>query len=139
MHQTSSREEYEQMWLLIKEKWLKYKLKKIVKYIEKQWIVKCPNWQLFLTPPGYAHTNSPIESYNNTIKSSFTNGVRFHLVPALEIFENVISLESSKSYTITLAGKCSKSLEKDAQKRLDSNKIVSNGLKYEYMNSVNSD
>jgi Rps23 Pro-64 3,4-dihydroxylase Tpa1-like proline 4-hydroxylase len=44
-------------------------LSEFVIYFERQWInSKFGNWQLFKTPVGFAMTNSPIESYNNTIK-----------------------------------------------------------------------
>ena len=37
-------------------------------YFRKQWLDSPFNkWQIFLTPTGYPHTNSPIESYNNLI------------------------------------------------------------------------
>ena len=41
------------------------------------------NWQLFKRPVGYATTNrnSPIESYNNTIKSQFTHRLKYHMIP----------------------------------------------------------
>ncbi len=50
-----------------------YKNKKIYKpvhdYITKQWLVtRFSRWQIFHTSPGYANTNSNIESFNKQIK-----------------------------------------------------------------------
>ena len=40
-------------------------------------------------------TNSPIESYNNIVKESFTKRVKHHLKTAVEIFQDVVSYESN--------------------------------------------
>jgi hypothetical protein len=50
-----------------------YKNKKIYKpvhdYITKQWLeTRFSRWQIFHSPPGYANTNSNIESFNKQIK-----------------------------------------------------------------------
>jgi hypothetical protein len=39
-------------------------------------------------------TNSPIESYNNIIKESFTKRLKHHLTSSVEVFKDVISYES---------------------------------------------
>ena len=38
--------------------------------------------------------NSPIESYNNTIKAQFTNRLKFQMIPALEVFSELVIFES---------------------------------------------
>jgi hypothetical protein len=66
-----------------------------VAYFRKQWVEsKFKNWQIFHTQPVYSHTNSPIESHNNTIKQHFTARVIFHLIPTIASFQNLISFES---------------------------------------------
>jgi hypothetical protein len=52
-------------------------------------------WQLFNSPVGYAMTNSPIERYNRTIKDSFTIRVKHHLKTAIQVFQEVVSYEST--------------------------------------------
>jgi hypothetical protein len=57
----------------ILSRWNKKNMYDFVAYFRKQWVEsKFKNWQIFHTPPGYSHTNSPIESHNNTIKQHFT-------------------------------------------------------------------
>ena len=77
------------------------------KYFLRQWIgrkndkgvwkkSKFRNWQLFNTPPGYSCTNSPIESYNRQIKHSFTCRVKFDMIPAMKVFEDLVRYESNQ-------------------------------------------
>ena len=40
-------------------------------------------------------TNSPIESYNNIVKESFTKRIKHHLRTAVEVFQDVVSYESN--------------------------------------------
>ncbi len=40
----------------------------------KQWLnPPFNNWQIFNTPPGYAPTNNPEESFNRVFKAAYTN------------------------------------------------------------------
>ena len=49
-------------------------------YFENTWINSAfKKWQLLWTEPGKEHTNSPIESYNKEIKSSFTKRIKHHI------------------------------------------------------------
>jgi hypothetical protein len=62
-------------------------LERFTAYFEKQWIKsKFNKWQIFWTPAGYAHSNSPIESYN-TKKMKFTVRVKYHMIPAITKFQ----------------------------------------------------
>jgi hypothetical protein len=73
-------------------------LSEFVIYFERQWInSKYGNWQLFKTPVGFAMTNSPIESYNNTIKESFTKRIKYHMKSAVEVFQDIVSYESRQA------------------------------------------
>ena len=99
LHNTTNQLEFLELWKKIEKIWLKKKsMKKFHKYFKKQWIESSfSNWQIFKTPPGYATTNNPIESYNNKIKTFFTNRLKLNIVPALEIFKSDCIVPESKS------------------------------------------
>ena len=42
------------------------------------------------TPIGYTHTNSPIEGYNKTIKTNFTNHIKHNIKSSLEFFQDLV-------------------------------------------------
>jgi hypothetical protein len=98
-------------------------MKTFLSYFTKQWIDSpfC-NWQLFQTPPGYAMTNCPIESYNGKIKKFFTNRTKYNLLPVFEIFEQVVKLESRSvlSQEIPISAIAKFSVKKEAKKYVDS-------------------
>jgi hypothetical protein len=96
LHNTLSQTSYDEMLKFILDKWKKGKeLSDFAEYFQRQWVnSKFCNWQLFKTPVGFAMTNSPIESYNNKIKDSFTKRLKHHLKTAVEVFQDVISYES---------------------------------------------
>jgi hypothetical protein len=75
------------------------------KYFAKQWVDKFSKWQLFNTPPGHAHTNNPVEQYNNTIKTDFTDRLKYHMKPALQVFTRLIQYESKKTRLVMEEGK----------------------------------
>ncbi|CAF0826215.1 unnamed protein product [Brachionus calyciflorus] len=98
LRSTKTSDSYDLKKKAILSKWKKLKgLDNFCKYFTKQWIDSpfC-NWQLYQTPPGYAMSNSPIESYNSLIKAHFTNRSKFNLLPVFELFEKVVTLESRK-------------------------------------------
>jgi hypothetical protein len=93
-------------------------MKKFHKYFKKQWVEStfC-NWQIFKTPPGYATTNNPIESYNNKIKTLFTNRLKLNILRALEIFKSdCIEPESKSVFNYGKEIFITKSLENKANK-----------------------
>ena len=79
MHNSKSKEEYDNYVKLNVVKWLKMKtMNKFGLYIKKQWIDSRFNkWQLFYREVGLASTNSQIESYNARIKGDFTDRTFF--------------------------------------------------------------
>jgi hypothetical protein len=97
LHNTLSQSAYDELLSATINKWkVDIELKSFVEYFQRQWTKsKFCNWQLFKTPVGFAMTNSPIESYNNTIKESFTKRIKHHLKTAVEVFQDVISYESN--------------------------------------------
>ena len=66
--------EYEQYKSIVINKWNTYfELNAFVKYVIPQWFEgKFSNWQVFASPPGFASTNNPLESFNKIIKLHFT-------------------------------------------------------------------
>jgi hypothetical protein len=99
LHNTLSQSAYDELLSATIIKWkVDIELKSFVEYFQRQWTKsKFCNWQnaFFKTPVGFAMTNSPIESYNNTIKESFTKRIKHHLKTAVEVFQDVISYESN--------------------------------------------
>jgi transposase-like protein len=81
----------------INSKWVREGLVEFKEYFNKQWIKSAFNkWQIYHTPPGLAQTNNPVETYNSTIKTHFTNRVKFNMQPALEKFKEVLAYESNR-------------------------------------------
>ena len=75
----------------------------IFKYINDQWFTGVFNkWQIFRNKPGFANTNSNIESFNATIKRDFTNRKRWTIKLALEKISNIITHSSNKKYFETV-------------------------------------
>ena len=67
----------------------------------------------------YAHTNSPIESYNNQIKSQFTNRVQLNLILLIEIFRDVPTYEASQDFNYILYVKVTKVITVSAYKLIE--------------------
>jgi len=67
--------EYENFKQIVFNKWKEYReLDEFVKYVIPQWFEGTfSNWQIFKSPPGFATTNNPLESFNKIIKQHFTN------------------------------------------------------------------
>ncbi|KAE9014338.1 hypothetical protein PF011_g8108 [Phytophthora fragariae] len=43
-------------------------------YVKAQWLTgNFENWQFFLSPPGYATTNNPVEQFNRALKRVYTH------------------------------------------------------------------
>ena len=52
-------------------------------YFEQQWLNSAFNkWQIYHTPPGFASTNNPDESFNKGFKTNFSN---YHLLDLLDL------------------------------------------------------
>jgi hypothetical protein len=96
LHNSLSQTSYDEMLKGIIDKWKNDKgLSDFAEYFQRQWIKsKFCNWQQFKTPVGFSMTYSPIESYNNKIKESFTKRLKHHLKTAVEVFQDNISYES---------------------------------------------
>ena len=86
----------------------------------------------------FAHTNSPIESYNNKIKSSFTMRIKHNMIPAVEILENLVTYESTKEINFKNLGVVNNSMMKRAHNIINNNLINKNGEKLYYARSDGS-
>ena len=104
LHNCDSKTAYNLLLKLTIRRWAKDKeLVAFHDYFKLQWIDSVFfDWQIFLTPAGYAHTNSPIESYN--IKAQFTK--RFN-----EVFNEVIDYESKNIKKLYKEGKITQFLK----------------------------
>ena len=52
-----------------------------------------PNWDSHLSPPGWPIANT-IESHNRVIKADWTKYGRYHIVPLMTIFEEMIEYDA---------------------------------------------
>jgi len=69
IHMSKSSEEYKERVEEFKKIYKKKIYKNVYDYVTKQWIdSRFNNWLIFHSPPGYANTNSNIESFNRQIK-----------------------------------------------------------------------
>ena len=129
LHNSKCQASYNLLLKMTLQKWLKNsQLLDFVNYFKKQWLDSVFNsWQIYLTPAGYAHTNSPIESYNNTIKAHFTNRIKYHMIPALEVFQTCIEYESNNLKRIVSEGKVTQFMLKQAKDIIKQKKLIQNG------------
>jgi len=70
LHVSKSESEYAERLRAFKKNYKHANTRKAYDYMTKQWIdnEKFNKWQIFHSPPGYANTNSNIESFNRQIK-----------------------------------------------------------------------
>ena len=89
--------EFETYSKIVIAKWKTYpELELFVAYVIPQWFVGtfC-NWHIFKSPPGFATTNNPMESFNKIIKARFTNFETLPLIAfILVIIEHLIPFYS---------------------------------------------
>ena len=126
MHNTLSQSQYDSELKIILSKWKESpELNVFSDYFKKQWLnSKFSKWQLFNVPVGYAMTNSPIESYNNTIKESFTKRIKHHLKSSVEVFQGVISYESTNQKEFKINPTVKKYMRVQAKSILTNNKLI---------------
>ena len=89
LHFTTSEKEYNKQVSIFSDK---YNESNMFQYIEKQWLNSEFNkWQIWRNDPGFANTNSNIESFNSTIKRDFTKRWKCSLAKAIEkLFELIV-------------------------------------------------
>ena len=68
------------------------------KYINDQWLTgRFNRWQIYHSPPGFANTNSNIESFNATFKRDFTKRRRQNIKETIELLAKMVGYYSSKA------------------------------------------
>ncbi|POM81688.1 Hypothetical protein PHPALM_303 [Phytophthora palmivora] len=74
MHFARNEEEFRRFSDAAIEKWKAVpELVTFAEYFKKQWLdTTLSNWSVFHTPPGYATTNNPVETFNKVIKQDYT-------------------------------------------------------------------
>lgn len=128
LHMCTDEGSYKLLLRSVLAKWNTMQMPQFVEYFRKQWIFgKFRNWQIFLTPPGYAHTNSPIESHNRTIKDHFTVRTVFHLIPAIESCLNLVSYESKNLKKIVDSGRVTRAMKDLAEVIVEEDRLVDIG------------
>jgi hypothetical protein len=90
IHMSVNEKEFDQLLLSFKFKY-STSYPKMYEYIDEQWFKGNFNkWQIFRNPPGYANTNSNIESFKATLKRDFTGRRKLKVSSALKKLEDVI-------------------------------------------------
>jgi hypothetical protein len=76
----------------------------LLSYMKTQWFEgKFCKWQIFRTLPGFATTNSNIESFNSVIKRDFTSGKKQSKMNATNIISEIIIYYSTNFKDFSLA------------------------------------
>jgi hypothetical protein len=105
-------------------------------YIKEQWIdSQFCRWQSFRNLPGYANTNSNLESFNETIKRDFTNKRVSHIFESLSKIAEIITYYSDHQQEFFTTPKYNKnvfektkSLTKKNYSFVDSHNVIYRGL-----------
>ena len=111
------------------------------KYINYQSLTgRFNRWQIYHSPPGFANTNSNIESFNATFKRDFTKRRRQNIKETIELLAKMVGYYSSKAgrklwLNYPKFNKKVKSLAKHLVKS-QFKKLPNN--KYKYLGNVNS-
>ena len=107
-------------------------------YIRDQWLEgDFRMWQIFRNKPGYANTNSNLESFNATIKRDFTNNTAFYISGAIEHIGEIIEFYSENAVEFELAPKFDKSVLTSANKLSKANFKPKSSTKIEYKGKNN--
>jgi len=89
-------------------------LQKFKKYFIEQWLQgSFTNWQIFNTPPGYATTQNPDESFNKQIKDIYTEWLRLTMLGAVDcMFKIVTDYSTNQGDFATVKDKCNQTIKK---------------------------
>ncbi|CAF1025057.1 unnamed protein product [Brachionus calyciflorus] len=69
-------------------------------YVKNQWLTgPFKRWQIFNRPEGFACTNSPIESFNRSIKRTFTKKKRMFVLDFVQVLLRIARYYSIKNST----------------------------------------
>jgi len=89
-------------------------LQKFKRYFIDQWLEgSFTNWQIFNTPPGYATTQNPEESFNKQIKDHYTEWECLTMLGAVECVFKIVTDYSTNQGDFALAkDKCNEAIRK---------------------------
>jgi len=90
IHMSKSASDYEAQLVLFKEKWNTKATKGVYTYMSTWFTGRFSKWQIFHTPPGWANTNSNIESFNATIKRDFSLRKRYSVYGSVNVIKQMI-------------------------------------------------
>ncbi len=87
-----------------------------MKVVNTQWLYGVfSNWQIFLNDPGYANTNSNLESFNSTFKRDYTKHFKCSIITSCnKIFECIIEYSTSADNIFHLVPRFDKSIRERA-------------------------
>ena len=106
----------------------KYEL--MYNYINNQWLSEPFNkWQIFRNNPGFANTNSNIESFNAAIKRDFTTRRRLSIPAALAKFREIVDYYSTTDTHFELIPECEK-IVKEFSENITKKHFIKRGLKW---------
>ncbi len=92
-----------------KNKWSKSN-PKMYEYVNTQWLNGVfSNWQIFLNDPGYANTNSNLESFNSSFKRDYTI-----ITACNKIFECIVEYSTSAENVFHFVPRFDKSVKERA-------------------------
>jgi len=86
LHSSISQEEFEDRYREVAGKW-RTDFSEFARYFYMQWILgSFTTWKIYCSEPGIASTNNALESFNNTLKKSYTLNSRHAFSALLDIF-----------------------------------------------------
>jgi hypothetical protein len=121
IHMSKDNNAYKKNLKSFEKKYKKESLEMYI-YIRDQWLVSvfC-NWQIFRNNPGFANTNSNLESFNATIKRDFTNGRVSHISGAIKKLGQMIEFYSAHAKSFEYCPKYNKKVLEMANSLTKSN------------------
>lgn len=95
MRGTTNAAEFAIRYNAIRSKWEANNLKEFVAYFNQQWVLsEFHRWRAFDKLSGFSATNNPLDSFNKTIKQSYTNRKRLKLPEACSRLVKIVSMRS---------------------------------------------
>ena len=90
LHYSTSKTMYEERLSEFRDKYKEHE--QVMLYMEAQWLTgSFSNWQIFCNVPGYANTNSNIESFNATFKRDYTKFFKCTMLTAVKkLFQCIV-------------------------------------------------
>ena len=99
LHMRKSVKEFDEAVDQFRRKWNKKKTKSVYEYCNSWFFGNYSKWQIYHSPPGWASTNSNIESFNATIKRDFSLRRRYSVYSSVSIIQQIINYYSTNKST----------------------------------------